>query len=81
MKEIVRSNDPVYLSWVQAVLAEAGIPTVEFDRHAAVMDGSIMAIQRRLMVADDDLDEARTVLMHAKATPIGELDDSEAGEG
>ena len=81
MKEIVRSNDPVYLSWVQAVLAEAGIPTVEFDRHAAVMDGSIMAIQRRLMVADDDLDEARTVLMHAKATPIGELDDPEVGEG
>ena len=79
MKEIVRSNDPVYLSWVQAILTEAGIPVVEFDRHAAVMDGSIMAIQRRLMVADDDVEEALSVLAGARPDAIVEPEEPGAG--
>ena len=67
MKEVMRSNDPVRLSWAKAVLASEGIEAIEFDRHASVLDGSILAIQRRLMVADDDFATAQAVLLEAEA--------------
>lgn len=54
MKEILRTNDAVLLSWASAVLADAGIEAVVFDTHTSVIEGSISAIPRRLMVADDD---------------------------
>lgn len=54
MKELFRSNDPVKLSWLQALLADSGIDCLLLDHHASVIEGSIGAIQRRLMVSDDD---------------------------
>ncbi len=65
MKELLRTNDPVLLSWVQALLADARIGTVLFDSHASVIEGSISAIPRRLMVADDDFATARRLLADA----------------
>ncbi len=67
MKEILRSNDLVFLSWADALLRAAGIESVVFDAHASVMDGSISAVQRRVMVADDDHARARTLLTEAGA--------------
>ncbi len=54
MKELLRSNDPVLLSWIQALLAEAGIDCLVFDTHASIIEGSISAIPRRVMVAEDE---------------------------
>ena len=68
MEEVVRSNDPVRLSWFTAVLRDAGIQVIEFDTHAAVLDGSVVAIQRRLMVADDDAEVARQLIAEADAS-------------
>jgi putative signal transducing protein len=62
MKELLRSNDPVRLSYVQAMLKGAGIETVLLDQHTSVIEGSIGAIQRRIMVEDHDLDRARALL-------------------
>ncbi len=62
MVELLRTNDPVRLSWLQALLADARIEAIVLDTHASVVQGSIGAIQRRLMVADDDLVLARRVL-------------------
>ncbi len=62
MVELLRSNDPVRLSFVTALLADAQIQVVMLDAHASVVQGSIIAIERRLMVADDDLAPARRVL-------------------
>ena len=53
MKELFRTNDAVYLSFAQAVLKGEGIETLLFDGHMSVMDGSIGALPRRLMVVDD----------------------------
>ncbi|HEX3501204.1 MAG TPA: DUF2007 domain-containing protein, partial [Stellaceae bacterium] len=52
MKELVRTNDAVRLSWLQAVLAEADIEVIVLDLHTSSVEGSIGAIPRRLMVAD-----------------------------
>ena len=62
MVELLRSNDPVRLSWVTALLADANIDVVVFDTHTSILEGSIGALPRRLMVLDDDLSRARHVL-------------------
>ena len=63
MKELLRTTDPIRLSWLTALLSDAGIPAIVLDTHTSVLEGSINAIQRRLMVADEDLDQARRVLI------------------
>jgi len=65
MREVAKSNDPVRLSFLTVLLRDAGIETVLLDHHASVMDGSIGAIPRRLMVADADYTRARRVLQEA----------------
>ena len=65
MKELLRSNDIVRLSWLTALLSDAGIEVVILDNHMSVLDGSVMAIPRRMMVATDDHRRARRVLTEA----------------
>ncbi|MEK9661389.1 MAG: DUF2007 domain-containing protein [Alphaproteobacteria bacterium] len=65
MRELVRSNDPVRLSWLQALLADAGIGCAVFDVHASVLEGSASAIMRRLVVDDDDWSRAHRLLVDA----------------
>jgi hypothetical protein len=68
VRELLRSNDPVRVSWVQALLAEAGIDVDVFDAHAAILEGSASAIMRRLVVGDDDYSRARRLLIE-----VGEI--------
>jgi Putative prokaryotic signal transducing protein len=75
MKELLRTNNLVYLSFAQAVLKDAGIATLLFDAHMSVMDGSIGALPRRLMVADSEFLRAEKVL--AEAEPLQEDLESE----
>ena len=65
MQVVVRSNDPVRLSFLVALLADAGIAAILLDQHTSVMDGSIGAIPRRLAVAEADATRARRVLADA----------------
>ncbi|MBV8522784.1 MAG: DUF2007 domain-containing protein [Acetobacteraceae bacterium] len=65
MRTIARSNDWVRLNFLSALLADAGIDVVLLDGHASIMDGSIGAIPRRLVVADEDESRARRVLAEA----------------
>ena len=65
MKELLRSNDPVLLSWVEAVLAGARIEIVTLDSHTSILEGSISAIPRRIMVGDEHYPAARRLLSDA----------------
>jgi hypothetical protein len=65
MRPVVISNDPVRLSFLMALLRDAGIASVVLDSHTSVIEGSIGAIPRRLMVAEDDEHRAREVLREA----------------
>lgn len=65
MKELVRTNDPVLLSWLQALLTDAGIGSNIFDTHTSILEGSAGAIPRRLVVADLDFRTAKNVLIEA----------------
>ncbi len=68
MHIIANSNDPVRLSFLAALLADAGIASLLLDQHASVMEGSGGAIQRRLAVTDADAAQARRVLAEAGET-------------
>jgi hypothetical protein len=65
MIELTRTNDPVLLSWLIAQLSEEGIDALVLDTYASVMEGSISAIQRRVMVVEDDLSLAQSILAEA----------------
>lgn len=65
MKELLRTNDPVLLTWLAALLRDQGVETVVFDTHTSVLEGSANAIPRRMMVIDDDYDDARRILIDA----------------
>jgi hypothetical protein len=62
VRELLRCNDPVRLSWLSALLSDAGIESVVFDHHASIVEGSIGALQRRLMVLNEDWSAAKRVL-------------------
>jgi len=66
MKEIIRTNDVVFLSYAEMVLRESGLHPVIFDNHSSVLDGSVIAIQRRLMVLDEEEGEARETVLAIK---------------
>ncbi len=62
MRELLRSNDLVRLSYLEAVLRAEGIESVVLDGHMSVLEGSAGAIPRRLMVANEDHEAARLLL-------------------
>jgi len=61
--------NPVTLSYAQAILKDAEIESFLFDMNSSVLDGSAITVRRRLMVIDEDEDEARALL---KAAGIGD---------
>jgi len=66
MKELFRSNNVVRLSWAQARLREEGIDSLVLDHHTSLVEGSIGAIPRRLVVAERDHRRARAILAAAE---------------
>ena len=65
MRIVAVTNDPVRLSFLAALLRDAGIAAVVLDQHASAMDGSIGAVPRRLAVAEADERRARRVIAEA----------------
>lgn len=65
MRVLATSNDPVRLSFLTALLADAGITATVLDAHTSAVEGSIGAIPRRLAVAAEDEARARRVLKEA----------------
>ncbi len=65
MIELFRSNDPVLISFVEALLKEAGIEHATLDQNMSIMEGSLGILPRRMLVARDQLDSARRILTDA----------------
>ena len=66
MRELIRSGDPVRLSFLTALLADAGIESLILDTHSSIMQGSLGILPQRLVVADDDWERAQAVLVEAE---------------
>ena len=62
MKEILRTNSIVLVSRVQSILNDAGIKNKLLDAHTSNIEGSISAIQRRVVVSDDDFQKSKKLI-------------------
>lgn len=65
MHEIMRTNDPVTLSFAQSLMKDADIYCMITDQSMSVLDGSIGVLQRRLLVDADKKDRAIGILRDA----------------
>jgi len=65
LRELVRTNNAVLISAVEALLNGADIPHVVLDQHMSVLEGSLGVLPRRVLVADDRAAEARRLLTDA----------------
>ena len=65
MRELIRTNDIVLISAVEALLDGAGICHIVLDQHMSVMEGSIGLLPRRLLVEEERFARARALLREA----------------
>lgn len=65
MRELVRTNDAVLISAVEALLRGAGIEHLIVDHNMSVLEGSIGIFPRRILVGEDELPAARRLLTDA----------------
>lgn len=65
MIELMRSNDPVLISFVKSLLRDAEIEHFVADEHMSILDGSIGALPRRVMIDEEQVDQARRLLRDA----------------
>ncbi|MGJ8562442.1 MAG: DUF2007 domain-containing protein [Alphaproteobacteria bacterium] len=54
MEPVIKTTNPATLNFAEAILKEAGIDAFVMDQHVSMIEGSIGAIPRRLMVLGDD---------------------------
>ena len=67
MKELLRTNDVVHLSWIKSVFDESYIPIFVMDEQMSVLEGSANAIPRRVMVSEEDYVQAMKILEDAQS--------------
>ena len=65
MEELIRTNDPVVLSYAESLMKDFRIPYMIADQGMSVLEGSIGVLQRRLLVHEDAAEEARRILIEA----------------
>ena len=62
MKEVLRTNNLILISRVQTILDDAGIQNKLLDTHASNIEGNISAIQRSLVVSNDDFQQSQKLI-------------------
>lgn len=65
MRELIVTNEPVLISYAAALLKDQRIEAMVFDRNMSLMEGSIGAFPRRLVVPDEQWARAAEILNEA----------------
>jgi len=65
MEELVRTNDPVLISFLESLLGEAGIKHFVADGNMSILEGSLAMIPRRILVDSDQIEKARMLVKDA----------------
>lgn len=65
MLELLRTNDLVLISRIEALLRERGVVFFIADRHMSSAEGSLGFLPRRVLVAEEDAAAARAALAEA----------------
>ena len=65
MVELMRTNDPVVISFVESLMRDAGIAFFVADQNMSIVEGSLGILPRRVMVEREREAEARRILEDA----------------
>ena len=65
MREIVRTNDQILITAIEALLNGGGIPHMVFDRNMSVIEGSLGFLPCRVLVSEAHELSARRILQDA----------------
>jgi hypothetical protein len=65
VRELVRTNDAVLITAIEALLNGADIGHMVVDQNMSVLEGSIGIFPRRILVDEDQVDTARRLLEDA----------------
>jgi len=65
MRDLIRTNDPVLLNFVQTLLHDAGIKVAVFDGNMSTLQGTLGAILQRIAVPEDRWTDACRILREA----------------
>ena len=65
MRELVRTNDAVLISAIEALLKGAQIDHMVVDQNMSVLEGSIGIFPRRILVGENEFEAARRLLEEA----------------
>ncbi len=65
MIELLRTNDIVLISRIEALMAEHSIDVFVADQYMSALEGSTGFLPRRMLIDGDDLHRARMALHEA----------------
>jgi hypothetical protein len=65
MLELIRTNDPVVISFAESLLKEAEIGYFVADQNMSIAEGSIGVLAKRILVEADSIDQARRIMRDA----------------
>jgi hypothetical protein len=65
MHELVRTNDIVLVSAIEALLTGAEIPHAVLDQNMSILEGSLGMLPRRIVVPEEHQRAARNLLQDA----------------
>lgn len=65
MRELIRTNDAVLLSFAESLMKDAGIHCLIADQGMSILEGSLGLLPRRFLVEDERSDQARRILIDA----------------
>jgi hypothetical protein len=65
MRELLKSNDAVLLSYVNTLLTQAELESIIADQNISLVEGSIGIFPRRVLVRKADWSRARRLLIDA----------------
>lgn len=65
MRELIRTNDTVILSFAESLMKDAGIASLVADQSMSVLEGSLGLLPRRFLVEEARAIEARYILIAA----------------
>jgi hypothetical protein len=65
MKELVATNNPVTISYIESLLEDSNIDFLVLDQNMSILEGSLGIIPKRIMVTDEMHLAAKQLLQDA----------------
>jgi hypothetical protein len=65
MHDLIRTNDPVLVSFVESLMRDAGIGCLVADSGMSILEGSVGIIPRRILVDAEMASQARRIVIDA----------------